>query len=282
MIQNTQKNIFLLLLLIVVSLLYSCSERIDLDLDESHKRLVVEAYVTNIAGKQKVKLTTTAAYLSSEAAPLVAGASVSVSDGVSEWTFHEDSTGYYYADSLFVGEEFASYTLNIELKESVAGDIDFSANTEMVKVGIMDSIRLEKEEYNDKVIWRVLGWAENPPTIDFYIFKTYINGKCITPNFDDWFIIDDRMATSGYLAAMPVAFIDPEENPIEVGDTVTLEAVSITEDYYDFLLEVNSESGGTNPMFSGPPANVKGNISGDGWGFFASESSAFCSTILEE
>ena len=282
MIQNIQKNFFLLLLLIVVSLLYSCSERIDLDLDESHKRLVVEAYVTNIAGKQKVKLTTTAAYLSSEPAPLVAGASVSVSDGVSEWTFHEDSTGYYYADSLFVGEEFASYTLNIELKESVAGDVDFSANTEMVKVGIMDSIRLEKEEFNDKVIWRVLGWAENPPTIDFYIFKTYINGKCITPNFDDWFIIDDRMASSGYLAAMPVAFIDPEEDPIEVGDTVTLEAVSITEAYYDFLLEVNSESGGTNPMFSGPPANVKGNISGDGWGFFASESSAFCSTVLEE
>jgi hypothetical protein len=45
-----------------------------------------------------------------------------------------------------------------------------------------------------------------------------------------------------------------------LGDTVTLEMKSINKGYYDFLNSLFSEVFGAGNPFSGPPANVKGNI----------------------
>jgi hypothetical protein len=43
---------------------------------------------------------------------------------------------------------------------------------------------------------------------------------------------------------------------------------AISEDYYYFYSELVDESGFQNPLFSGPPANIRTNIIGGGLGYF--------------
>ena len=56
------------------------------------------------------------------------------------------------------------------------------------------------------------------------------------------------------------------------GDTVTVELNNMGKEYFGFLQEAQAELRGSNPLFSGPPANVKGNISNGAIGFFAAYS----------
>lgn len=279
--RKLKNSTVLLLLAVLIGGLNSCTERVDLDLDESYTRLVVEAYISNISENQRVILTTTAPYLSNEPSPKVTGAEVSFSDGDQVWALQEDSAGYYGMNEHFEALEGVGYSLSIVLNEAISDEYEFSASTYLEDLGVLDSIKVVFEEYNGNEFWQVLGWAQNPPGVDFYIFKISVNNECITPLFDDWFIINDEFVSGGYLAGIPTGFFKLEDYPLGMGDTVTLEAVSITEDYDRFLSEVGDESGYTNPMFSGPPANVQGNISGEAWGYFASESSLFSSVIVD-
>jgi hypothetical protein len=54
---------------------------------------------------------------------------------------------------------------------------------------------------------------------------------------------------------------------------------SITKEYYNFIQEVQ-QAGIQIPFFSGPPANVEGNISNGGVGFFAAYSNSFAKVII--
>ena len=65
---------------------------------------------------------------------------------------------------------------------------------------------------------------------------------------------------------------DQDEEVLEPGDIVTVEMNSIGEEYANFLWDAQSEISGSNPLFSGPPANVKGNINNGAIGFFAAYS----------
>jgi hypothetical protein len=51
-------------------------------------------------------------------------------------------------------------------------------------------------------------------------------------------------------------------------DVITLETYAITEEYYDFVNQLQEMDEGQN-MFSGPPGNIESNISGGAIGFFA-------------
>jgi FAD/FMN-containing dehydrogenase len=59
-----------------------------------------------------------------------------------------------------------------------------------------------------------------------------------------------------------------------------IELSAITKEYYDFINQVK-QAGFSIPFFSGPPANVVGNISSNGVGFFAAYSSSFAKTIVK-
>ena len=72
-----------------------------------------------------------------------------------------------------------------------------------------------------------------------------------------------------------------EDNVAEPGDSITLEMAGITEEYANFIWDVQDETGFNTPLFSGPPANIRGNISNGAIGFFYAYSSVRASTIIE-
>ncbi len=116
------------------------------------------------------------------------------------------------------------------------------------------------------------------------MFNLYRNSSLVTDTLNELLVVDDRLYNGNYTNGISVGFFQ-EEYPDEVlvsGDTIMLEMGSITEDFAYFIWDVQIETGYNIPLFSGPPANIKGNISGGALGFFACYSTARATVIYEE
>ena len=114
-------------------------------------------------------------------------------------------------------------------------------------------------------------YSENrPETEDFYLFKVYKNGVLYTDSLSNYSTAEDRFFNGKDINGPVVQYFDEEKGEIvEEGDTITLEMAGITKEYYDFIEAVFTETSEKIPLFSGPSANVKGNISNGALGFFA-------------
>ena len=75
---------------------------------------------------------------------------------------------------------------------------------------------------------------------------------------------------------------DKPDEHVYLGDTITFELNGITEEYYNYVIEAQSQIFPQTPLFSGPPANVSSNISNNAIGFFAAYSVARSSVIATE
>jgi len=282
-IKDRLKKMTIVLIIFSLSfLLLNCTERIDIDLDTTYTRLVVEGHVTSDTMAHWVRLTKSSDYYGENRPHSVNNALVTVNDGIEITQLNESDTlpGYYQTSEGFFGIPGRTYELQIELEEEINNSKIYSATCEMMPVDPIDSIRLV---YRDKwEVWEVQIFALEPPTIDFYTFHIIKNGKMITDTITEIGISDDRFFNGNYTYGAPVYFLS-EENPEEAlnpGDTVTLMMSSITKEYYNFIVELMDETFEfRNPLFSGPPANISTNISNDAVGFFSAYSTTYSTTI---
>ncbi len=267
------KNLTRFLITVFLSnIIISCTERINIELDESSVRLVVEGEVTTDTMAHKVVLSKTTSYFYDQESPPVTGASVSIAAGERNIRLYEKESGVYYTDSTFYGMEGLTYTLNITLASPVGGHTEYSASSYMNDAVRIDSSNLIfHQEWSDSGFYEVQCYLNDPPTDDYYRFLIYRNGKILSDTLDEWFVTDDRFFNGSYVNGATVAFLDQgsENEKLAAGDEVTLELNCLGRDYAGFLWEAQSELMGSNPLFSGPPANVKGNISNGAIGFFA-------------
>jgi len=250
----------------------SCTERIEIKLDDSTVRLVVDGSVTNETKVHSVILSKTTSYFYSEKPPMVAGAEVSISSGTRIIQLTEAQPGIYQTDSTFVGRGGRSYTLNIKLKNPVGGFDEYSATSSMKETVKLDSVNLVYHpDWSENGFYEVQAFFQDPLSEDYYRFLIYRNGKMITDTLDEWFVSDDRFFNGSYLYGASVAFLDQgsERERLEQGDEITVELNCMDKDYAGFIQEAQAELWGSNPLFSGPPANVKGNISNGAIGFFS-------------
>jgi hypothetical protein len=119
-------------------------------------------------------------------------------------------------------------------------------------------------------MWEVKCWFQDPPSTDFYRFELLKNNVIITSNLRRWIVTDDRFFNGQYVSGATIAFLNQnrEEDRLESGDTLGVELFRISREYYNFIEDAKSELRGSNPLFSGPGANIKGNISNGAIGFF--------------
>jgi hypothetical protein len=98
-------------------------------------------------------------------------------------------------------------------------------------------------------------------------------------------ISDDRYFNGNYTFGISVYYFNSRYEPevVNPGDTITLRMGGITKDYYNFLIELMDQTFEyRNPLFSGPPANIRTNISNEALGFFTAYSTSYSSTIYSE
>ncbi len=262
--------LFLLILIIVIN--SSCTERIDIRLDDSTVKLVVEGSITTERKSHKVFLSTTSGYFYNQKPESVQGATVSISDGVNNYNLTETGPGVYQTAQFVRGSEGVTYTLNVKLNSQVGGYTDFTASSKILPVASPDSVKLlYHPEWSSSGLWEVMCYFQDPPTNDFYRFLVSKNGTLVSDTLDEWVVTDDRFFNGYYVNGATVAYLDQgiNEERLTSGDIVVVEINNLSEEYASFIWDSQSEIRGSYPLFSGPPANVKGNISNGAIGFFS-------------
>jgi hypothetical protein len=271
--------------LILTFMVVSCTERINIELDDSFTRLVVDGAITTDTMAHKVILSKTSSYFYNQPAPMVTGAQITITDGELTFNLTEESAGIYLTQPSVHGIPGHTYTLKIKLPVEIGGYADYTAISMLNPVNPLDSINMTFQPgYSEKGFWEVRCYAQDPPSADFYRFLISRNQKLITDTLYEWSVTDDRFFNGNYIKGAIIAQLDQSlaEYVLAEGDTVTAEMNSIGKEYADFIWDAQAELFGSNPLFSGPPANVKGNINNGAIGFFAAYSISRASVITRK
>ena len=270
---------------IIVAIFAACTERVEIDVDDQkYARLVVEAEFSTDTAVHSVVLSSTEDYFSNNIPPAVSNASVKIWSDDEEYILTETppNSGIYLTAPDVFGKINKTYTLDIELEEEIGGTKSYTATSEIYPINQLDSIGLEfHDDWGEAGFWEVKCYVWDPPTTDYYMFHIYRNGVLVNDTIDQVFIVDDILYNGNYTNGIGVGFLDQsdENEKLFPGDIVTLRVARITEEYTDFLWQLQEQVSYQSPLFSGPPANVEGNISGGAFGAFGAYSSSYASKV---
>ena len=263
-------------MLSIITILYSCTEKMDIELDNSYTRLVVEGRFSTDTTVHQIKLTKTSSYFYNDVAPTVSGAVVTIDDGITTIPLTESITRpgvYETASNVFgvIGKTYRLLIKNVDIDKNGVFE-EYSANSTIYPINTIDSIAMEYK--TDFKAWEVKVYVIDPPTEDYYLFNVYKNNKLITDTITEPLITDDKFFNGNYTNGIGVGYLE-DEKPDEkafVGDTIGLEIWRINKDFHKFMTELQDATRPSTPLFSGPPSNAKGNISNGAVGYFAAYS----------
>jgi hypothetical protein len=281
--QSNKSNIALLFIGMLFSV--SCTEIVEIELDSNYKKLVVYGIITSDSLRHQVTLTSTTDYFYTETPPPVADASVSITyEGATIFFEESEQSGVYVASEAFRGVPGTTYLLNIanvDIDEDGNSET-YSASTRMPFIVEADSITMSRFVTPFFSAYQVALWSGDPDETNYYSYKLFRNGTPINEKLADFIVQPDELFRNNYASGLPISFLndDDEQEAVFPGDIVTVEINSITENYYDFITQAQSEIFGNNPLFSGPPANVSTNIDNDAAGIFTAYAVDRISTIV--
>ncbi len=279
---------------IALVLLWSCEDQIDPTLRDAPPVLVIDAFLNDLDGTQMVRVTETQAYFDNTSLQGITGAEVRVArSSGSDLVFVDQGDGTYYwqpTDTDKLGTIGDDFTLTVIIDGS-----EYRSFSSMNRVPNIDSVTFRFEEENlflpDSYFAEF--WSRDPlGTGDTYWIKSYKNGIFLNqPNeiniaFDAGF--SEGGNVDGLIFIPPVRdainpFVEDENDefmsPFEDGDSVYVEIHSISNEAFDFLNEVRTQTdrpGGFAELFATPLSNVSSNIeyigegsSGPVLGFFS-------------
>ncbi len=280
-----KKTIHIALLAIVIA---ACTEKIDVKLDTTYTRVVVDGSIGADTGNYRIILSKSADYFSNEPVPMVVNASVSITDGTSTFKLNETEegvSGIYETTPDFAGIAGKTYTLQVKLAEAIAGVTNVEATCYLPTVTHLDSISTTfQSDWGPDGIWTIRLYAQEPGNeVNYYLFNFYKNGKMMTDSITKKVVSDDLFYNGSYMNGVDVIYINNKNKweTLMPGDTITLQMSGITKEYFDFVNQVQ-QAGYSIPFFSGPPANVEGNVTNGGIGFFTAFSSSYATTVVNQ
>lgn len=240
---NLFKKIALLFLLLP---LLSCEEVVDVDLEESDPRLVIEASLLwdfpQARNPLAVRLSTTAPYFEEEIPPAT-GAQVRVFDAEgTQYEFRETEPGLYLHEG-FVAEEGESFQLEVIYEDQV-----YQASESLVTTPQIDFIEQNDEGgfTGDEIELRAF-YTDPAGKGDYYFFRFFHDELSIQ-------IYDDELIDGNQ------SFASFSNEDLEAGDEVFFELQSISRGFYDYLFILRSQAGSGGGPFQTQPTIVRGNI----------------------
>ncbi len=271
----------------VVLFTTSCQEKIELDLPEGDRFLVVEGWISNEPGPYSVKLTYTAPYFDSSPQPVVSGAVVYLRDDVDmEIELTESEPGVYlYPDSGIVGR---SYQIEIELPDGTRYLSDFELLREPVPI-LAITYRLsddepdpDNDESPDDIYDVVITTAEPAGKGDNYRWRTILNGVMQSDPWDI-FVSSDDLVDGNFIPDLDVS-----GELYSAGDTVTVIQERISKAAYELLTAIRTQTAFVGSPFDSPPAPIQGNVRNlddpthDALGFFGASGRVRATVVVGE
>jgi hypothetical protein len=249
--------IYSLIILFFLTILLSCEEVIDIDLNEANPEFVIEAIISKDS-TSIVRLTLTSNYFDIDQPVLISNAEVSISDsqGGSELlTYIENG---YYEGTVLRGTEDTTYDLEVLFEEeSYSGQAYMPPVTEILSISFSEPAFAGGPE-SDKLYELELKFSERPDVSDFYMIR-YIQNDILLNDF--------YTLTSDFIAKDGVITFSGGRHLFEAEDYIEVQIYSIDENVYDYFSQLNDAISGIS-MFS-TPYNPRTNIENASLGYFA-------------
>ncbi|RLD81948.1 MAG: hypothetical protein DRJ15_03005 [Bacteroidetes bacterium] len=276
----------ILLFLMLGIIAASCTERIDVELDDTYTRLVVDGQLTGDSTEtHTIILTESTSYFYNQPPPPVTNANVSVKgDDGSSILLSEQDPGVYLLPEGFKSKIGVNYSLDIDLEKEIDGHIKYTASSSTPSIGDTVYIGLQYQpDWGEKGYYVVQCYYWDPLGPNWYMFDIYKNDTLLTDTISEKQVVDDTFYDGGFTNGIGVGYLDQsrKDQVLKPGDVISFRASSITEGYANFVWEVQDEVSFSTPLFSGPPANVVGNLSDGAIGYFTSYSVLFASMVFE-
>jgi len=250
------KYLHIPILALILILLSSCEEVIDIDLNDSSPQIVIEAVIRDRPQGNVVLISQTTSYFEAEEKLPVSGAQVILRDEEGkEEVLTEIEPGFY---PILNTQAKAGETYSLEV--SYEGET-YLANSTMLSPLPLDSVSFQERSgplvIQEDALIAIVHLKDPPGEVDYILFETLINGE-LQPNL---FLYNGRNSDGAHAR---VPFIGLE---ISQGDQVKINSYVIDEttfEYYNTLVELVG-SGGFN---STSPANPNSNWSNGALGYF--------------
>lgn len=240
------KDIFKFLILSIFISLTGCEEVVDVDLEESSPRLVIEASLYKIKSipdtPQYIGLSTTAPFFDEEIPPAT-GAEIKVTDSEGQvYFFEEIDPGLYRNEDLEPGSGI-SYHLEINYENNI-----YEATETFIEVADLESIEQNNNGGFDGDDVELRAFYTDPPEEgNHYLFR-FLYEELSLQIYDDEFINGNR------------TFAVFTNEDLKEGDRVSFEIQGISKRYYEYLFILRSQAGSGGGPFQTQPTTVKGNI----------------------
>ncbi len=235
--------------------LASCTDVIDVDLNTTDPKFVIEGNVTDQVGRQVVTVRKTVNFDEPNNYPAVTGARVTISDGSSTDTLAETAPGRYETVNILQGEVGKTYFLRVEAEGKV-----FEATSTMPQKVSFDSLYQSNLSVPGRATTVLVPVYRDPAGLgDHYRFVAWRNGGQLT----DFNVRDDRN-NDGLSMTQPI-FLPSED--LETGDSMTVEMQTIDRTVYKYFVALGGSGGG--PNNESVPANPDTNLSNGALGYFS-------------
>ncbi|MFH1321473.1 MAG: DUF4249 domain-containing protein [Bacteroidota bacterium] len=257
----------------------ACEKVIDIDLNSTNPRIVVEGYITDQPGPYTVKLTRTANYFDVNEFDKVSGATVTISDDAGNSDVLAEQSPGVYETTAIQGVSGRTYTLTIDSEDDT-----YTASSLMSQPVMIDSLSFRFQEafhYVQEGYYVSIYFTDVAEHLNYYLLRLYNNGE----------IPEEEMGGMGmnYLV-FEDDFLEGEsfefeffQYIMEPDDTIVVELVSMDQDGYDYYNTMNlTLEGSSGGGFSGTPQNPVTNMSGDALGYFGAFTVARDTVVIVE
>lgn len=227
--------------------IFSCEEVIEVDLQESEPRLVVESSIIwekgTLGNNQFISLSKTTSFYDTEITP-AQGAIINIKTANEEtFDFIEISPGIY-RNETFKPELNKTYTLFINYENEI-----YTASEKMIPVVDLESVEqgirsgISEDEIELKAYY-----TDPVETKNYYLFKFKFDQESLQI-YDDEFTNGNR--TFAYFS----------DEDLQTGDQVNFTIQGISKRFYEFLFILSAQAGENNGgPFQTQPTTVRGNI----------------------
>jgi len=245
----------LFLMLSIASI--SCQKVIDVDLNSSSPRIVIEGSISDGRTPCTVKISRTVNFNQPSTFPPVEGAVVRLSDPYEHTVTLTEVTPGTYSTSAISGHFGIKYTITV----SVDGQTYVASSTMPIPVTI-ESLSLQNFTIGRNSSLAVVVYFFDPEGVsNYYRFVEQRNG--ITQNFI--FLMDDRAQDGTYMNSILFA----EKDTIKVNDTIKVFLQCVDKNVYDFYTTAQQISDNQEGPQSASPTNPPSNFSNGALGCFS-------------
>lgn len=258
------KKLLLYISIIIAGAFTACEDAINLNVPNGQSYPVLDAWITNETGIQKIRITMSVPYTQGGTAPVVDDAKLTLHDLTSgdSYAFTYNNGYYTYdASAKAIGVVGHVYKLHMEYKGEILEGLD-----SLKRVPPVDSITYEfktkEQSISGKEGYYARFYAKDlKSNVDYYWIRSYRNDT--TRRLEDNFSIDgsyDEGVSDGGSFILPIAEgITDYDKPFQSGEKIIVRLSSLSKPSYDFLTQVNEQvnAGG---LFAKVLENVKSNM----------------------